>query len=117
MQAEFPGVPVCLDHLRFPAPCVSSSPWVTSRLRTKGWKFEPNFHGVGWIHVDGLHLAAQAFVPEQGVHHHQRVTQNQPVDPTRFWCSYALSKPIVNRQVALPKQIETCPPDGRGYVP
>ena len=83
----------------------SSSPWVTSRLRTKGWKFGAELHRVGRVHVDGLNLASQALVSEERVHHHQRVAQDQPVHPPVLMLVRP-QQPVVNGQVTLAEQVE-----------
>ena len=80
MQAQFPGVPVRLDHFRLAGHVfiivVRHVPLPHKRLEVG-----PELHAVRRIHINHLHLPAQAFVVQQRVHHHERIPENHPVHP------------------------------------
>ena len=43
------------------------------------WKFELNTSRRGRVHVDALDLPSQLLPLQQGVHHQERVAQDEPV--------------------------------------
>ena len=83
----------------------SSSPWGHVALAHEGLEVRAELHRVGRIHVDGLHLAAEALVSGEGVHHHQGIAQDQPVHPP-VAVLVCLEQPIAEGEVALPEEIE-----------
>jgi hypothetical protein len=50
-------------------------------LADEGLKVRAELHAVGRVDVDHLHLAAEALVVQERVHHDERVAEDHPVDP------------------------------------
>ena len=104
MDAQLPGVPVRLHHLR-----LAHHVFVVAvghvALAHEGLEVRAELHRVGRIHVDGLHLAAEALVSGEGVHHHQGIAEDQPVHPP-VAVLVCLEQPIADGEVALPEEIE-----------
>jgi hypothetical protein len=80
MEPEFPGIAVGLHHLGL-ARHVIVVVVANVALAHEGLEVRAELNAVGRVHVDHLHLPAQALVVEQRVHHRQRVAEDQPVDP------------------------------------
>ena len=74
-------------------------------LAHEGLEVRAELHRVGRIHVDGLHLAAEPLVSDEGVHHHQGIAEDQPVHPP-VAVLVCLEQPIVDGEVAFPEEIE-----------
>ena len=80
MQPKLPGIPIGLDHLRLAGHGVVV-PVLDVAPAHEGLEVGAEFHAIGWVHVDHLHLAAQLLVGQERIHHHQGVAQDQPVAP------------------------------------
>ena len=80
MQAQFPCIPVRLDHFRLAGYVfvivVSDVPFPNKRLEVG-----PEFHAVGRVHIDHLHLPAEPFIVQQRIHDHERIAEDHPVHP------------------------------------
>ncbi len=80
MQPEFPRVAVGLDHLGLAGHVrvvvVSDIALAHERLEVGA-----ELHPVWRVHVDHLHLAAEALVVQQRVHDDEGVAEDQPIDP------------------------------------
>ena len=80
MQAEFPGIPIGLDHFRF-ARHVLVVIMGDIALADEGLEVAAELHAVGRVHVDHLHLATEPFIVQERVHDHKRITQHHAIRP------------------------------------
>ena len=80
VQSQFPGIAIGLHHLRLARHVrivvVRHIAFADERL-----KVGAEFHPVRRVDVDHLHLAAEALVVQQRVHHDERVAEDQAVHP------------------------------------
>ena len=80
MQAQFPGITVSLHHFRLADHFLVLAVGHVA-LAHEGLEVGAEFHAIRRIDIEHLHLAAQALVLQQRVHHLQRIAQNQAVGP------------------------------------
>jgi len=80
VDAKLPRVPESPDHLWFLGEIVVL-PVLHVALAHKGLEVGAVLDPIGRVDVDHLHLAAQAFLLQEAVHHEQTVTGDQTVGP------------------------------------
>ena len=79
MDAERPGIAICLDHLRLAREGGVVLPDVA--LVDAWLEVAAVLHAIGWVHVDHLDFAGHALAFQQRVHDDERVAQNEAVRP------------------------------------
>ena len=83
MDAQFPGVPECLDHLGFLGQ-VRVRPVLHIALVGEGLKVRAVFDAIRRVEIDHLNLASHALLRQERVHDKQTVACGEPVRPSFF---------------------------------
>ena len=102
VDAQIPGVAVGLHHLR-----LAHHELVVSVFRSpaahEGLEIRAVLHAVGRVEVDRLDPTAHSFEAEQGVHHQQRIPEDQPVRPV-FVVFVGAQHPFVERDLPFAEE-------------